>query len=132
MKGYERPIVLGNADLAEGIFADSGEGECWTVKVSNDGLHNIHDGERWIEFIGKHWQTEAHYGETVYCDVVLEGGDITGVEAQNGYLTEWDGTTAHVTGTCNMNPGENWEFKLKVLGAALETVSVASMTIWDE
>lgn len=40
MKNYERPIVMINEDLAEGVYAASGAGqgsnECWTIYVKRD------------------------------------------------------------------------------------------------
>lgn len=36
MKNYEKPVVLANEELAEGVYAGSGEGDCWTIKLTQD------------------------------------------------------------------------------------------------
>ena len=36
MKNYEKPVVLVNEELAEGVYAGSGDGDCWTIRASQD------------------------------------------------------------------------------------------------
>lgn len=45
MKNYERPIVMINEDLAEGVYAYSGycDGDCYTIKVAG---HQLPEGQR--------------------------------------------------------------------------------------
>ncbi|MBQ5386552.1 MAG: hypothetical protein IIU40_05865, partial [Lachnospiraceae bacterium] len=49
MKTYEKPVVIENEDLAEGVFAASGDSgsssDCWTVSGRSvqdwNGSHNV-------------------------------------------------------------------------------------------
>ncbi len=36
MKNYEKPVVIANNELAEGVYAASGDGDCWTITVTPD------------------------------------------------------------------------------------------------
>ena len=36
MKNYEKPIVLAHEELAEGVYAGSGDGDCWTISLTQD------------------------------------------------------------------------------------------------
>ena len=36
MKNYEKPVVLVNEELAEGVYAGSGDGDCWTIELKED------------------------------------------------------------------------------------------------
>lgn len=36
MKDYVKPVVLVNEELAEGVYAASGAGDCWSIGVTSD------------------------------------------------------------------------------------------------
>ncbi len=39
MKNYEKPVVLMNEELAEGVYAASGDGDCWTIELTPDQIY---------------------------------------------------------------------------------------------
>ena len=45
MKKYEKPIVMINEGMSEGVFAASGEAECWTIECVSvqdwNGSHHV-------------------------------------------------------------------------------------------
>lgn len=45
MKEYVSPIILANEDLSEGVYAASGNADCWTVEAYSvqeyDGSHHV-------------------------------------------------------------------------------------------
>jgi len=66
MKNYERPVVILNDELAEGIFATGGSGvnydddpECWTVSVTKDQVV-AHEGWATFRIQANHPGTVQH------------------------------------------------------------------------
>lgn len=61
MKNYEKPVVLVNEELAEGVYAASGD--CWTASVKS--FRQVGDSnEYWVDMLFCHNGEEGHSNVT--------------------------------------------------------------------
>ncbi len=138
MKNYERPIVMINEDLAEGVYA-SGSGaapagydnaDCWVIIHNGETANDVpSESAREFQFNADHASIEVgHAPDSVW--VVNFSQDITNVVSCSGMHTEISGSTVYVYRKWdNKNILEQWGFALKVQCANYKTVTVSSAYI---
>ena len=113
MKNYEKPVVMVNEGLAEGVYA--GSGDCWRI----DGVSrtsNIYDGVyREFQVDATHLNQNKHRSVltiTITFNQMIEGIGSTGGATASGY----SGQTATFTwdvGTFNQNEEKGWAVTVK-------------------
>ena len=118
MKTYEKPLVLENEDLAEGVFAASGADEsstdCWTVGGRSvqawNGAWNV------FEMSAVHSTGVTHITTQVTFTYTFSQ-PIVSAEAEAGFATSVSGNTVTVVRDLHANgyySGDNVTFKLFV------------------
>lgn len=138
MKSYERPIVVINDDLAEGVYAASGAAapagydtaDCWVIIHNGETANTVKSEEaREFQFDANHASIDVgHAPDSVW--VVTFTQNITKVVSCSGMYTEISGSTVYVYRKWdNKNDLEQWGFALKVQCADYESVSVSSAYI---
>ena len=72
MSEYIKPAVLGNADLAEGVYAASGnKGPCWTGSVHTTQAWNGNAHVYQVDLT--HLNTFSHFSEACTCKFFFDG-----------------------------------------------------------
>lgn len=110
MKEYNRPVVIANEDLAEGVYAASGS-ECYTVTAYIHQRPQFGRGDYRIQVNGRHDAADGHHSGAQVLTLSFNL-PVTFVSA-NGTLTGGDGTSSvsisysyHNNGTDNIGLGE--------------------------
>lgn len=112
MKTYERPIVLVNEELAEGVYAASGAGsDCYTVTAYIHQTPETGRGDFRIQVDAKHAAGDGHHsGQQT---LVLYFNQNVTYKGSNGTLAGGDGTssisinyTYHNNGNDNIGLGD--------------------------
>lgn len=136
MKNYEKPIVLVNEDLAEGIYAASGaidydnDPECWTLGVDKAQVV-AHEGYANFRVAAVH-PTGLQHISTKTKVVIAFNQPITSAYFDSGD-TEVSGCTVTITRERHANAyGSRDDFNslLKVYAADAESLSVLSANIY--
>ena len=131
MKKYEKPIVMINEELAEGVYAASGQSvDCWIIDKNGETTNFVAgDSSREFQFNAHHFSIEVgHAPDSVW--VVSFSQTITEVVSCSGLYTEINGTTVKVYNKwSNANEKEEWGFALRVACASPETVTISSSYI---
>ncbi len=116
MKKYERPVVMINEELAEGVYAASGNGvDCWIViKDAETNNEVASDNSREFNFYATHASIDVgHIPDAVW--VVNFNQDILEVVSCSGMYTEVNGSQVKVYRAWeNKNQNEGWGFALRV------------------
>lgn len=110
MNNYERPVVMVNDGLAEGVFAASGEPECWTIDVVSvqdwNGSHHVY------EVRCTHSDTVEHISSATTVTVTFNQ-PLT--DAYSEFDCTYSGSTATVTRTLlgdSYKSGDNMTYKI--------------------
>lgn len=115
MKNYEKPVVLANEELAEGVYAASGgigEAECWTISVRSDqdwnGSHHV------FEVTIVHPDTVQHIS-TESTSVITFNHVLTDAYTESGFSATFSGSTVTVVRVSHANAyqsGDRATFKV--------------------
>jgi len=62
MKKYERPVIIANSDLAEGVYAGSGGAECYTIDAYIHQKPQEGRGDYRIQLNAVHAANDNHHG----------------------------------------------------------------------
>lgn len=126
MKKYERPIVLVNEELAEGVYAASGGAEvtsdCWTVNVTKD--QEDAGGYSTYRVAATHSNSVTHISTKTVVTVVFDG-TVTSAEYE-GFDVSVSGNTVTLTRESHANAyysGDNFNSLLKVWPKGLSVTS---------
>lgn len=88
MKNYVKPVVLVNEELAEGVYAASGD--CYTVSGYIHQIPQLGRGDYRIQFNGKHSAADKHHsGEQV---LIITFNMPVVYKGSNGTLVSGSGT----------------------------------------
>lgn len=116
MKNYEKPVVLANEDVAEGVYAASG-GNCWTPTILSsqdwNGSHHV------FEVHNSHSASVEHIS-LAYTVVISFSAPITDAYAENNWPCSCNGSDVTVTRTSHANAyqsGDETSFKVFVKAA---------------
>ncbi len=133
MKKYEKPVVLVNEDLAEGVYAASGS-ECYKVVITG---HQYPEGERLnhiFQFDGEHMadQMDGHGGSAQVLVVTFDK-PVNYVSSSGAYQSG-DGTTEiRVSYGYTQNPKDKiglGDLVVTVVGNAADTaLEVTSLAL---
>lgn len=134
MKTYEKPVVLANEELAEGVYAASGAGDCWTVDWATTQDWN---GQAHVFEIKIVHTTAVQHISTATTVVYTFSNSVTKVEAEGAgnYDVSWSGNTATVVRNHHANgygSGDVATYKLFVNAADEATskaIAITSATI---
>lgn len=97
MKKYEKPVVMINEELAEGVYAASGVpgGDCWDITVSPTNQDYV-DGYRPFRVNATHKSVKHISGATVV--TIVFNYTLTGAKCENTEWTcSWSGNTLTIT-----------------------------------
>ncbi len=127
MKAYERPIVLVNEELAEGVYAASGAAtevstDCWTVNVNRD--QEDAGGYSTYRVAATHSSSVTHISTKTVVTVVFDG-TVTSAEYE-GFDVSVSGNTVTLTRESHANAyysGDNFNSLLKVWPKGLSVTS---------
>ncbi len=127
MKNYEKPVVMINEDLAEGVYAASGTGvDCWIIDKDGETTNFVEsDTSREFQFDAHHYSIQVnHVPNAVW--VVTFNQPILSVVSCSGYRTTIEGSTVKVyeEHINNMNENEKWGFALRVSSENMSTLLV--------
>ena len=115
MKNYEKPVVLMNEELAEGVYAASGDGDCWTLTYSVPQRWN---GEGMvIELVATHSTELQHLSLGTVVTVTFDQPIVSARSESTEFVTSVSGTT--VTAERNLLAdsylsGDRYTFKIFV------------------
>lgn len=127
MKNYEKPVVMVNEGLAEGVYAASGD--CWSVeyyKLAQDGLAG---DERVFEIKIVHSNQVEHI--TKSSTIVLTFSDVIHAARTDASSCTFSGSTVTVTRTAHGNAyqtGDQATFKVWVKAATNELSAALTCT----
>ncbi|MBE5908982.1 MAG: hypothetical protein E7278_09120 [Lachnospiraceae bacterium] len=117
MKTYEKPVVIENKDLAEGVFAASGDSssDCWaayaiTTQASN-GSHHVY------EVHATHSKSVEHITSNVVYTLSFPGATITDAYSEGPNTVSYTTDTVTVTRDLHANgykSGDEVSFKVWV------------------
>lgn len=132
MKNYEKPVVLANEELAEGVYAASGAGgsgdDCYTVTAYIHQIPEIGRGDYRIQVNATHAAGDGHHsGQQI---LTLYFNQNVTYKSSNGNLSGGDGTSAididysyHNNGNDNIGLGD-------VVVEAGEGLAVTGARLW--
>ncbi len=134
MMNYEKPLILANEDIAEGVYAASGAGsaDCWTVAPVSvqdwTGSHHV------FEIRCVHSATVEHISSAATVEVTFDK-TITDAYSEANFSCSFSGSTVTVTRELLANAyksGDNVTYKVWVKAAdeaTTKTLTVKSATI---
>ena len=88
---YEKPVVLVNEDVAEGVYAASGA-DCYTVTAYIHQTPETGRGDFRIQVDGVHAAGDNHHSGAQ--ELVLSFNQAVTYKGSNGSLTDGDGTSS--------------------------------------
>jgi len=128
MNKYEKPVIMINEELAEGVYAASGAvSSCWWIdKAQKENYDNVWQNFR---FEIKHANEDhARTGDSI--TVVLNfSGDITAAQSWDVSGVSCSGSSVIITGALSSvtpNPNCNKSFLLQVKSSTAEKTSALS------
>lgn len=135
MKNYEKPVVLANNEMSEGVYAASGDvSACWVVD-SYVKTTNINEGEKKCEFQidAHHVNPEQHLANSVA--TITFNYPVTSVSSNSGMETviEISGTVVKLArnfGTSNST--ENWGFAIVAVSENYAALNIENVYITCE
>ena len=96
MNNYVRPEIIVSDNIAEGVYAASGNGDCWTIDVTSvqdsNGSHNV------FEVRTVH-STSVQHISTASTVVLTFNNVITDAYSESGFETTFSGNTVTVVRT---------------------------------
>lgn len=132
MKDYEKPVVLENADVAEGVYTASGAGvgaaDCWTVDPYSvqdwNGSHHIFE----VKIV--HSDAVQHIS-TASTTVLTFNNAVTDAYSEGNCTATFSGSTVTVVRTLHANAyqsGDVATFKVWVKAADEAATKALSVT----
>lgn len=129
MKNYERPIVMINEDLAEGVYAASGSSDCWTITVTPENYVD-NPGYRNYRVDAKHLGT-GHISTATTITIPFTGGTVTNVKFEGFQASVINNVATLVRddeATAEYSP-DNFNTLMEVYGEAALTPIYEKITI---
>lgn len=130
MKTYERPIVLVNEELAEGVYAASGAGsaDCWTIDPYSvqdwNGSHHVFE----VKIV--HSDTVEHIS-TASTSVLTFNSSVSDAYSEGNCSATYSGNTVTVVRTLHANAyksGDVATYKVWVKAADEATTKALTCT----
>lgn len=126
MKTYEKPVVIENEDLAEGVFAASGgsSSDCWRVTCTSD--QDYVDGVHSFRINAIHSASVVHISSNVTYTVTFNS-PVTNANSENpDFVCSYSGNTVVISRPQHANAynsGDNVNFMFKVSAADQATTT---------
>lgn len=129
MKTYERPVVLANEELAEGVYAASGSAsDCWTITPKSvqdwNGSHHV------FEIAIVHSSAVQHIS-TASTSTLTFSNALTDAYTESNFEASFSGNTVTVVRASHANAyqsGDNATFKVWVKAADEATTKAITCT----
>lgn len=126
MNNYEKPVVMVNEGISEGVFAASGDAECWTVNPASvqdwNGSHHVFEircaHSTAVEHISSATTVTLHFSAPIK-------------DAFSEFDCKFSGSTVTVTRELHANAyksGDNMTYKVWVQAADEATTKGISCT----
>lgn len=133
MKNYEKPVVLANDEIAEGVYAASGmtgetSGDCWTVEVTKD--QSDAGGYCTFRVAARHSDSVTHISTKTVVTIVFND-TVTGAEFE-GFEASVNGNTVTLTRESHANAyysGDNFNTLLKIWSPSYKDIQRVSADI---
>ena len=129
MKNYERPIVVINDELAEGVYAASGSSDCWEISVVPE--HYVDNpGYRNYRVVANHLGT-GHISTETTITIPFTGGTVTNVKFEGFHCSVLNNVATLVRddeATAEYSP-DNFNSLMEVYGEAALTPIYEQITI---
>ena len=133
MKTYEKPVVLANEELAEGVYAASGDGmsenDCWTVTAKE-----VQDWNGW----GKVFEVEAvhsnqfkHISTQTVVTLTFSANVSSVGFVEEEFPSTYSGNTVTITRTLHANgymSGDKYTYKVWVSTGDKDTTLLITCT----
>lgn len=110
MKEYESPVIIANEDLSEGVYAASGESDCWTVSATSvqdwDGSNHV------FQVAATHSTGLAHISSATTVTLTFNS---TLTDARSEFSTSFSGNTVTVVRELLADAygsGDNYTYKV--------------------
>ncbi len=131
MKTYEKPVVIENEDLAEGVFAASGDSgsssDCWTVTC--DSSQAYVDGVHVFRIDAYHSTSVVHISSNVTYTIKFNSV-VTNAYAENSdFVCSYSGDTVVISRSQHANAynsGDHVNFMFKV--SAVDQATTTALT----
>ncbi len=106
MKKYERPVVIVNSDLAEGVYAASGGSDCYTATAHIHQTPQEGRGDFRIQVNASHAAADSHHSSEQI--LVISFNQSVVYSESTGMLVSGDGTsTLQIKFTHHNNDNDN-------------------------
>lgn len=113
MKNYERPIVIINEDLAEGVYAASGD--CWSIYVKRD--QSDAGGYSTFRIFADHSTSLQHVSQGTSMTITFSTAISKAEYEDNNVSVTWSGNSVTLSREMHGNSylsGDNFKSLLKV------------------
>lgn len=127
MKNYQKPIILANEDVAEGVYTASGN--CWTPEIKSTQDWN---GEYNVFEVHNSHSVDVEHISLGYTVVITCSSPVTGAYAENGWTCSVNGMEVTVTRTSHANAyrsGDETSFKVWIKAADEATTRALTASI---
>jgi hypothetical protein len=139
MKKYEKPALVANDMLAEGVYAASGSvstdtvgmdssGDCWTVDVTKD--QNDAGGYCTFRVAAAHSRSAEHISSKTVITILFS--DVVTSAEFEGFEASVSGTTVTLTRKSHANgykSGDNFNTLLKIWADNYRTIQASNASI---
>ncbi len=130
MMNYEKPVVLANEDVAEGVYAASGDGiaDCWTVTAYS--VQDWSGSDHVFEVRIVHSDAVQHIS-TASTTVLTFSTPLEGAYTESNFSCSYSGNTVTVVRESHANAyqsGDNATFKVWVRAADEATTKAITCT----
>lgn len=126
---YQKPVILVNDDLAEGVYAASGSStDCW--EVSGGSVQDYNGSHHVFEISAKHSTDVTHITTQVVYTFTFSA-PVTNAYSESDFVTTFSGSTVTVTRNLHANgynSGDNVTFKVWVKAADEATTKGIALT----
>ncbi len=128
---YNKPVILTNDDMAEGVYAASGgnaTSECWTVTVTKDQTDA--GGYCTFRVDARHSNSAVHISTKTVVKIVFSD-TVTNAEFE-GFQSSVNGSTVTLTRESHANgykAGDNFNSLLKIWSPTFQTITTVSYGI---
>ena len=129
MKNYERPVVMINEELAEGVYAASGA-ECYTVRCTITQTPELGNESYRIQIDADHTATDHHSTAQVLTVTFNVPVKFIEMSSGNAVYSSGDGTNVLVLNTTYHSNNPEYsiglgELRVQSLGGELTTVTAS-------
>ncbi len=130
MKNYEKPVIVKNDEMTEGIYLASGDttSDCWTVDVTKD--QSDAGGYSTFRVNAVHNNAAQHISSKTDVDILFND-TVTKAEFE-GFTASVNGSSVKLTRESHANAyqsGDNFNSLLKIWSPGYKTIGVVSAGI---